>query len=139
MQAPREVIQKYGRVITKAGGIACADFLIIAAGKYDDGPDALTERRLERLKKLGLVADNVQHAPPVGHLGKAWKDMTAKGKQTSARNMEIFAAMVDVIDQNVGRVVDYLESTNELDNTFILFMSDNGAEGVALEAIPVGA
>jgi arylsulfatase len=51
--------------------------------------------------------------------------------------MEIFAAMVDEIDENVGRVTDYLSSTGELDNTLILFMSDNGAEGAALEALPV--
>lgn len=51
--------------------------------------------------------------------------------------METFAAMVQLIDEHIGRVVDYLESTGELDNTFVLFMSDNGAEGVALEALPV--
>ncbi|CAK7234121.1 hypothetical protein SCUCBS95973_008827 [Sporothrix curviconia] len=45
--------------------------------------------------------------------------------------------MVDTIDVNVGRVVEYLKKTGEYDNTFILFMSDNGAEGAALEAIPV--
>ena len=44
--------------------------------------------------------------------------------------------MVDEVDKHLGRVVSYLESTNELDDTFILFMSDNGAEGVLLEALP---
>jgi arylsulfatase len=51
--------------------------------------------------------------------------------------MEVFAAMVDLIDQNIGRLVDSLEASAELDNTFILFMSDNGAEGSTLEAVPV--
>jgi arylsulfatase len=51
--------------------------------------------------------------------------------------MEVFAAMVDLIDQNIGRVIDCLEAKGELDHTFILFMSDNGAEGAMLEAIPL--
>lgn len=41
------------------------------------------------------------------------------------------------MDENIGRVLDYLEASGELDNTFVLFMSDNGAEGAALEALPV--
>ncbi|KAJ0300521.1 hypothetical protein COL5a_006794 [Colletotrichum fioriniae] len=118
LQAPQEVVNKY-------------------AGKYDDGPDALTQRRLQRLVDLGLVAKDIEHAPPVGVLGKDWKDMTELERKASARKMEVFAAMVDLIDENIGRVIDYLEVTGELDNTFVLFMSDNGAEGAALEAIPM--
>lgn len=45
--------------------------------------------------------------------------------------------MVDIVDTNIGRVLDFLESTGELENTFVLFMSDNGAEGAALEALPL--
>lgn len=51
--------------------------------------------------------------------------------------MEVFAAMVDIMDRNIGRVISFLEDSGELDNTFVLFMSDNGAEGVAMEALPV--
>lgn len=83
------------------------------------------------------MAKDIEHAPPVGVLGKDWKDMTELERKASARKMEVFAAMVDLIDENIGRVIDYLEVTGELDNTFVLFMSDNGAEGAALEAIPV--
>ncbi|KAI0478461.1 alkaline-phosphatase-like protein [Xylariaceae sp. FL0804] len=118
LQAPRERVQKY-------------------AGVYDDGPDALTEKRLKRLQELGLVPEGVEHAPPVGNLGPEWKDLSDAERAESARKMETFAAMVDIIDENIGRVTDYLESTGELDNTFVLFMSDNGAEGVAMEAMPV--
>ena len=51
-----------------------------------------------------------------------------KDQQTDlARRMSIFAAMVDVMDANIGRVVDELKKNGELDNTFIMFMSDNGA------------
>lgn len=104
---------------------------------YDDGPDALSQKRLRRLKDLGIVAEHVEAAPPTGHIGKEWNDMTEEERQKSSRTMEVFAAMVELIDKNIGRVVDYLEKTGELDNTFILFMSDNGAEGAALEALPV--
>ncbi|KAJ9639277.1 hypothetical protein H2204_003888 [Knufia peltigerae] len=118
LQAPREVVAKYH-------------------GKYDDGPDALTQKRLRRLVELGLMEEGTGHAPPQGHLGKEWSDMSDEDRATSARKMEVFAAMVDLIDQNIGRVVEYLTKTGELDNTFILFMSDNGAEGAALEALPM--
>ena len=47
--------------------------------------------------------------------------------------MEVFAAMVESIDINVGKVVEHLKSTGEYDNTFVCFMSDNGAEGAAYE------
>lgn len=104
---------------------------------YDDGPDALTQKRLRRLKELGLVDEDVEHSPPVGALGKDWEEMSAEEKKISARKMEVFAAMVELLDHNIGRVIDHLESTGELENTFVLFMSDNGAEGAALEALPV--
>ncbi|KAH9234231.1 hypothetical protein K456DRAFT_1834896 [Colletotrichum gloeosporioides 23] len=118
LQAPREVVEKY-------------------AGKYDDGPDALTQHRLQRLVELGLVDKGIEHAPPTGVLGKDWKDLSDLERKESARKMEVFAAMVELIDENIGRVIDHLESTGELDKTFVLFMSDNGAEGAALGAIPM--
>lgn len=118
LQAPKEVVDKY-------------------KGMYDDGPDVLTQKRLKKMTELGLVEEGVESAPPVGVLGKEWKDMTDAERQESARKMEVFAAMVELIDTNIGRVTEYLKKTGELDNTFVLFMSDNGAEGVALEALPV--
>ncbi|KAI0202459.1 alkaline-phosphatase-like protein [Astrocystis sublimbata] len=118
LQAPKDVREKY-------------------RGKYDDGPDELTKRRIKRMTELGLIEPGVEPAPPVGVLGKEWHEITEEERRISARKMETFAAMVEVIDTNIGRVLDYLESTDELDNTFILFMSDNGAEGAMLEALPM--
>ncbi|KAM6521547.1 hypothetical protein FSOLCH5_006301 [Fusarium solani] len=115
LQAPREVIDKY-------------------KGRYDDGPAALRTRRLAKLVELGLIPEGVEPAPMTL---EAWDKMPPSEQAESARKMEVYAAMVDLIDSNIGRVVDYLESVNELDNTFILFMSDNGAEGAMLEAIPM--
>ncbi|KAL2688927.1 hypothetical protein Neosp_002977 [[Neocosmospora] mangrovei] len=119
MQAPDEVVEKY-------------------RGKYDNGPDKLRLDRLARLKALGLVPSDVEAAPPVGfEAGVKWEDLTDHERAVSARKMEVYAAMVDLLDQNIGRVVDTLEASGELDNTFILFMSDNGAEGSTLEAAPL--
>ncbi|KAB2106460.1 Arylsulfatase [Alternaria gaisen] len=81
-------------------------------GRYADGPDALRTKRLQRLVDL-------------------------EERTESARKMEVYAAMVESIDENVGRVVEHLERNGELDNTFILFMCDNGAEGAMLEALPL--
>jgi arylsulfatase len=50
--------------------------------------------------------------------------------------MEVYAGMVERLDWNVGRVVDYLEARGQLDDTVVIFLSDNGAEGALLEALP---
>ena len=63
-----------------------------------------------------------------------WEELSPKEKKYSSRAMEIYAGMVDSMDQHIGRVLDYLEQTGEQDNTFIIFFADNGAEGTALEA-----
>lgn len=118
LQAPRELIEKY-------------------KGVYDAGPEALRLQRLEKLKKLGVVAEDVNPHPVVAPLTGEWDTLTEEERKTSARKMEIYAAMVDRMDTNIGRVLDHLEATSQLDNTFVLFMSDNGAEGALLEAIPL--
>lgn len=106
-------------------------------GVYDEGPDALREKRLQRLKDLGMIAQAVEPHPVVAEEVKEWKDFTPEEREKSCRAMEVFAGMVECIDANVGKVVDYLEATGELDNTFVCFMSDNGAEGAAYEAYPI--
>jgi arylsulfatase len=118
LQAPPEVVKKY-------------------RGWYDDGPLALRDRRLKSLIKHGLVPADVEPAP-LHTLGTTpWADLEEQERKESCRAMEIYAAMVDMIDVNLGRVYSNLESTGELDNTFIVFMSDNGAEGNILEAVPI--
>jgi Arylsulfatase A and related enzymes len=68
---------------------------------------------------------------------KPWDEFTPEEKKKSSTAMEVFAGMVECIDINVGKVVEYLRSIDELDNTFVCFMSDNGAEGAAYEAYPM--
>ncbi|KAK9414081.1 putative Sulfatase N-terminal domain-containing protein [Seiridium unicorne] len=106
---------------------------------YDEGPYALRERRLKKLVELGIIDESVvPHQVETSTQGVGeWDSLTADEKRLSCRAMETYAGMVDSIDVNIGKVVDYLKKTGEYDNTLIVFMSDNGAEGAALEAIPV--
>lgn len=105
-------------------------------GVYDDGPDALRSRRLARLQELGLVPpDTIPH--PVVTDEPEWRALTDAQRAASARAMEVYAGMVDRVDQNVGRVVDHLKATGRFDNTVIVFLSDNGAEGAIVEAMPI--
>ncbi|MBB5684700.1 arylsulfatase [Sphingobium boeckii] len=97
-------------------------------GRYDAGFEVLRARRLKRQVELGLIdADTAAHAPV---LKKDWDALSVEEKKTAARDMEIYAAMVDRLDKNVGRVIAELKRTDEYDNTVILFLADNGAEGL---------
>jgi arylsulfatase A-like enzyme len=116
---------------------APAEFIANYRGRYDAGPDALRQDRLAALKRLGLCPPDVTAHPVVADGAPEWSDMSADEQALSARSMEIYAAMVDRMDWNIGRVIDCLSETDELDNTLVIFMSDNGAEGAIVEAMPI--
>ncbi len=97
-------------------------------GRYDDGYDVLHARRVARLKELGLVSETIEAYPRLAE-EPAWADLSVEQQKREARLMEIYAAMVSDIDTYVGELVAYLKSVDEFDNTFIVFLSDNGAEG----------
>lgn len=105
-------------------------------GRYDSGPGALREARLRALRRLGLIGEDVV-AHEVVASEPEWADMSPAERAHSARTMEVFAAMVDRMDQNVGRVMAYLEAEGLADNTLTIFLSDNGAEGAVMEAMPI--
>ncbi|NIB38284.1 arylsulfatase [Pseudomaricurvus alkylphenolicus] len=113
LQAPAASIEKY-------------------RGRYDRGYDHVLEKRLNRMRKLGLI-DSTLSAGPRFPGERPWEQLTREEQKMEARKMEIFAAMVDDLDHHVGRLLDYLEQIGEKDNTFIFFLSDNGAEGHHLE------
>lgn len=94
-------------------------------GEYDAGWDAIREERLERMKTLGILPTDAENAPRLWYVPE-WDDLTGIAQVTNARRMEIYASMIEYMDQEVGRLVDYLEETGELDNTVIVFFSDNG-------------
>lgn len=103
------------------------------AGKYDEGYEVVRARRLARQKALGLVpADFNAHPGLDGVTGRPrWSSLTAAQRATEARKMEVYAAMVDNLDRNIGRLIQHLKDIGAYDNTLIVFTSDNGAEGAA--------
>ncbi|HEY6877429.1 MAG TPA: arylsulfatase [Polyangiales bacterium] len=107
------------------------DFIDRYRGRYDQGYDAIRKARIARQKLLGVVPLDARPAEPLPSTpdNPRWEDLTPEQKRFEARRMEIYAAMVENLDHNIGRLLDYLERTHQLDNTFIFFQSDNGAEG----------
>lgn len=95
-------------------------------GKYSEGWDVIRKRRHARLRELGIIDDTwrLSHRDPKV---EAWADLSAKEKAFLTPMMEVYAAMVDRLDQNIGRLVTHLKKRGEFDNTLILFFSDNGA------------
>ena len=99
-------------------------------GRYDAGWDALRDERFARQQATGVVPEGVELPPrntELNHNVEAWSDLEPREQALFARHMEVYAAMVDRIDQNVGRLVAELEAIGELDNTIFIFTSDNGA------------
>ena len=90
-------------------------------GKYDGGYEPVRAARFERMKKLGLIDEKAPLSPA------PWKWADAQHKEWEARCMEVYAAQVDRMDAGVGRIVDALAETGQLENTLILFLADNGA------------
>jgi arylsulfatase len=101
-------------------------------GNYDHGYDVIYQKRLEKLKELGLVDDDIPASKNMLD-DIPWDDLSDEDKKRSSKLMEIYAAMVNDIDHNIGRLVTHLENIGELENTLIFFMSDNGAEGHPLD------
>lgn len=112
LQAPREDIRRY-------------------AGKYDAGYDALREQRLARLKALNLIPADVEAHSQTS--ADRWASLSDDEKRIEARKMEVYAAMVDRVDQNIGRLVAELKKRGVYENTVIMFLSDNGPEGHELD------
>jgi len=99
-------------------------------GVYDGGYEAVRQARYERQIKLGLIDPKTSPPPPMefGKKAKAkWDDLSPDERKQEAMKMEIYAAMVDRVDQNIGRLLKRLEEQGKIDNTLILFLADNGA------------
>ena len=108
VQAPQDVISKYEEAY---------------AGGWDD----VRSKRFERMKSGGLVPRELD-LPARSIDVPAWNKLSEREQKNEARKMAVYAAMVDNLDANIGRVMQYLESQGELENTVIVFMSDNGAD-----------
>ncbi len=116
LHAPKEYIEKYKEI-------------------YDQGWDHLREKRFESLKNLGIYPKDTKPFPRLSSV-KPWDELSDQDKREAARDMEVYAAMIDYLDEQVNRIFNYLKEAGEYDNTMIIFMSDNGANGHAPTTYP---
>ncbi|MBT8147624.1 MAG: arylsulfatase, partial [Gammaproteobacteria bacterium] len=108
VQAPREFSDKY-------------------AGVYDEGWTIMREKRRIAATRAGVIPADTESIVTPGTL--VWDNLTEEQKRHHARRMEVYAGMVDAMDTHIGRLMEYLKSIDEYDNTIFVFTSDNGAEG----------
>jgi arylsulfatase len=111
------------------------DWLDKYKGRYDQGYEATRAARIERMKKLGILPATATVFPRLPSV-PAWADLSDEDRRQSARKMELYAAMVEHMDANIGKLTSYLKDKNLYDNTLIIFLSDNGAEGNAWDIGP---
>jgi len=115
---------------------APADLIDKYIERYMVGWDVIRQQRHEAMKELGIIhgdaemADRLERVPP-------WNEISLEDQRYQAKKMAVYAAMVDRIDQNVGKLVNYLKSINEYDNTVFFFLSDNGPEAVDFTTYPI--
>lgn len=122
------------------------DFIDRYRGRYDVGYDAIRQARLARQRELGIIGPDFTPYPglPSDFAFPAplrpeqqpttyphWDDLTPAEREDQARRMEIYAAMVENLDWNIGRLIDHLKARGVYDNTLIVFQSDNGPESSA--------
>ncbi|MCP5035010.1 MAG: arylsulfatase, partial [Actinomycetia bacterium] len=112
-QAPPEYLDKY-------------------RGRFDAGWDVIRHQWFERQQELGVIPEGTDLAP-LNRGVRPWDELGDQEQAVAARLQEAFAAFLDHTDVQIGRIVDYLESVGELDNTLFIVTSDNGAsqEGFA--------
>ncbi|MDQ6700483.1 MAG: arylsulfatase [Acidobacteriota bacterium] len=122
LHAPKETIDKYVAV-------------------YEKGWDRIREQRFARMRQMGLLGDTWEFTPrsaippnrvatPHGWANKqnpAWDSIDPDRRADLVRRMAIYAAMIEIMDRNIGRVIEDLRTNGELDNTLVVFLSDNGA------------
>lgn len=94
-------------------------------GKYMKGWDVLRKERFERMKKMGLLDASCQLSPRDAN-SPDWESLSPDDQKMWDLRMAVYAAMIDRLDQNIGRMVTQLEKMGELNNTLIIFLSDNG-------------
>lgn len=96
-------------------------------GQFDQGWDKVREESFARQKKLGIIPANTQLTTRPKEI-PSWESRTADEKRLYAHMMEVYAATLAYVEHNIGRVIDAVEETGELDNTLIIYISgDNGA------------
>ena len=114
------------------------DYIDKYKGKFDDGYEAYREWVLPRMIAKGIIPEGTQLTPlnplppevadPADAV-RPWNTLNADEKKLFARLMEVYAGFSEYTDAQVGRIIDYLEQTGQLENTIVLYAADNGASG----------
>lgn len=114
------------------------DYIEKYKGQFDDGYEAYREWVLPRMIERGILPDGTELTPinPLPEEAaaamdyvKAWDSLSNEEKRLFSRMAEVYAGFSEYTDAQVGRIVEYLEETGQLDNTIIMYCADNGASG----------
>ena len=93
-------------------------------GKYKIGWDKIREQRFKRMNDMGIIGPNHKLTP---RASKAWEDLSEEQQDVEDLKMAVYAAMIDRVDQNLGRLFAKVKELEEWENTLIMFLTDNGA------------
>ena len=104
------------------------EFIDLYKGQYDEGYEKLAKQRLAKGKKVGVIPEYAS-LPPLSPNVLPWAELSTVEQQKASKSMELYAAMIERLDFHSGRVIQHLKDIGEYDNTLIIFMADNGAEG----------
>lgn len=96
------------------------------AGKFMEGPSALRKKRFARMQQMGLIAEGTKLSPDFVEMQMAWDALPHEKKVTYDRVMAGYCAMIDSVDQNIGRILMKLDEMGVREHTVIFFSSDNG-------------
>ena len=114
------------------------EFIEKYKGKFDDGYEAYREWVLPRMIEKGIVPQGTKLTPinplppdvqPPGDSVRPWNTLNDQEKRLFSRMAEVYAGFSEYTDAQVGRIIDYLQESNQLDNTIVFFCADNGASG----------
>jgi len=111
------------------------DWLGRYSGVYDLGYDELREQRLASMRELEIIADDAVASPRPPFV-PGWDSLTPEQQKRPARSMEIYASMIENLDQHVGRLINMLKEKDLYESTLIMFLSDNGANGWTMDRYP---
>lgn len=93
-------------------------------GKYEEGWESISEKRYNRMVEMGIIQQEWGRGE---WESRHWNELTEKERHDAALRMSVYAAQIHAVDYNIGKLIDYLEQHNKLENTLIIFLSDNGA------------
>ncbi len=117
---------------------APAEYIESNDGRYEMGWNELREQRLENQKKLGIFDQSTELGPSLEGfqaIKKGWDDLTTEEKSYESKRMEVYSAMAQAMDYNIGKVIDHLKKIGQYENTLIIFTTDNGATGTEIDKL----